>query len=146
VTRWLRRTRGAIGIGLTWAAAWGGAGVMFSGVLGLVEGRRRLDQMSLARAATWGAAVGFLLSATFVLAIALAGDHAFLWNLMVLGPIAAVAAAGSAAGSLVLARRTQALEKPIRAAGGGCPERCLRCRFSRGGSGSHRPPLAASRC
>jgi len=136
--KWLRRIRGAIGMGLTWAAAWGGAGtimmlgfllvtgsrpdapfplmfgafgfvagVIFSGVLGLLEGRRRFDQMSLPRFAAWGAAVGFLLSATFVLAVSLAGDPAFLWNLVVVGPVFAVAAAGCAAGSLALARRAQ---------------------------------------
>jgi hypothetical protein len=138
MTQWLRRIRSALGIGLTWAAAWGGAGtlvmlgfllrtgsrpdppfplmfggagfaagVLFSGLLVLVEGRRRFDQMSLLRFAAWGTAVGFLLSATFVLAVSLAGDPAFLWNLVVLGPIFAVAAAGSAAGSLALARRAQ---------------------------------------
>jgi len=136
--KWLRRIRGAIGMGLTWAAAWAGAGtlvmlgfllvtgsrpdapfplmfgaagfvagVIFSGVLGLVEGRRRFDQMSLPRFAAWGAAGGFLLSATFVLAVSLTGDPAFLWNLLVVGPVFAVAAAGSAAGSLALARRAQ---------------------------------------
>ncbi|UCG89035.1 MAG: hypothetical protein JSW71_11055, partial [Gemmatimonadota bacterium] len=69
--KWLRRIRGAIGMGLTWAVAWFGAGlvlllvvgfgaadvpfpigfgvfgflagVTFSGVLGVVEGRRRFD-------------------------------------------------------------------------------------------------------
>ncbi len=136
--KWLTRIRGAIGIGLTWAVAWFGAGmimvlglllvtgsrpdvpvpllfgafgfvagVIFSGVLGLVEGRRRFDQMSLPRFAGWGAAGGFLLSAAFVLAVALAGDPAFLWNLVVLGPLFAVAGAGSAAGSLALARRAK---------------------------------------
>jgi len=135
---WWRRIRGAVGMGLTWAAAWGGAGaitmlgfllatgrrpdapfplmfgafgfvagVIFSGVLGLVEGRRRFDQMSLPRFAAWGAAGGFLLSAAFVLAVSLAGDPAFLWNLVVVGPVFAVAGAGSAAGSLALARRAQ---------------------------------------
>lgn len=95
----LRRIRGAVGMGLTWAAAWFGAGaivvlgfllttgsrpdapfpllfgafgfvagVIFSGVVSLVEGRRRFDQMSLPRFAAWGAAGGFLLSAIFVLA------------------------------------------------------------------------------
>jgi hypothetical protein len=83
------------------------AGVIFAGVLALVEGRRRFDQMSQPRFAAWGAAVGFLLFATFVLTVALAGDPAFLWNLVVLGPIFAVAAAGSAAGLLALARRAQ---------------------------------------
>ena len=136
--KWWRRIRGAIGIGLAWAAAWAGAGmitmlgfllvtgsrpdapfplmfgalgfvagVIFSGVLGVVEGRRRFDQMSLPRFAAWGAGVGFLLSATFVLAVSLAGDPAFLWNLVVVGPVFAGAAASSAAGSLALARRAQ---------------------------------------
>jgi hypothetical protein len=134
----LRRVRGAVGMGLTWAAAWGAAGaittlgfllatgrrpdapfpfvfavfgfiagVLFSGVLGLVEGRRRFEQMSLPRFAAWGAAGGFVLSATFVLAVSLAGDPAFLWNLVVVGPLFAAAAAGSAAGSLALARRAK---------------------------------------
>jgi hypothetical protein len=83
------------------------AGVVFSGVLGLVEGRRRFGQMSLPRFAVWGAIGGLLLSATFVLAVALGGDPAFLRNLLVLGPVIAIAAAGSAAGSLALARRAQ---------------------------------------
>ena len=48
-----------------------------------------------------------MLSAIFVLAVALAEDPAFLWNLAVLGPIFAVAGAGSAAGSLALARRAE---------------------------------------
>jgi hypothetical protein len=141
VKKWLRRIRGAIGMGLTWGAAWGLvagnivmlgfllvtgsrpdapfpilfgasgflAGVIFSGVLGLVEGRRRFDQMSLPRFAAWGAIGGFLLSATFVLAVSLR-DPAFLWNLVVVGPAFAVAAAGSAAGSLALARRAQGRE------------------------------------
>lgn len=136
--QWLRRIRGAIGMGLTWAAVWGGVGtilmlgvllvtgsrpdaplplvagafgfvggVTFSGVLSLVEGRRRFDQMSLPRFAAWGAVGGFLLSATFVLAVSLAGDSAFLWNLVLVGPSFAIAGAGSAAGSLALARRAQ---------------------------------------
>ena len=136
--KWMRRVRGAIGMGLAWAVAWGGAGtimmlgillvsgsrpdapfplvfgafgfvagVAFSAVLGLVGGRRRFDQMSLPRFAAWGAAGGFLLSATFVLAVTLAGDPAFLWNLVIVGPAFAVAAAVSAAGSLALARRVQ---------------------------------------
>ena len=135
---WWIRIRGAIGMGLTWAVAWSGAGaivmlgfllrtgsrpdapfplmfgffgfvagVIFSSVLGLIEGRRRFDQMSLPRFAAWGAAGGFLLSATFVLAVSLSGNPGFLWNLVIVGPVFAVAAAGSAAGSLALARRAQ---------------------------------------
>jgi hypothetical protein len=134
--RWLRRIRGAVGMGLTWAAAWGVAGMMvalgfvlrtgsrpdapfpimfsvagfvagliFSGVLGLVDGRRRFDQMSLPRFAAWGAVGGFLLAATFVSVVALSGNIGFFWNLVLVGPLFAVAGAGSAAGSLALARR-----------------------------------------
>jgi hypothetical protein len=133
---WLRRIRGAIGTGVTWAVAWGAGGMMvalgfllltghrpdapfpimfsaagfvagliFSGVLGLVEGRRRFDQMSLPRFAAWGAAGGFLLSATFVAAVSLSGNPGFLRYLAVVGPLFAAAGAGSAAGSLALARR-----------------------------------------
>ncbi len=137
--KWLRRARGAIGMGLTWAAAWFGAGMLmmlgfllltgstgadvpyplgfgafgfvagvtFSGVLGIVEGRRRFDQMSLARFAGWGAVGGFLLSAIFVVVVALVEDPAFLGNLVVLGPVFSAAGAGSAAGVLVLARRAE---------------------------------------
>jgi hypothetical protein len=136
--KWSRRLRGAIGMGLTWAAAWGAAGsivvlgfvlrtgsrpdapfpimfaaagfvagLVFSGLLGLVDGRRRFDQMSLPRFAVWGAAGGFLLATTFVMAVSLSGDPGFLWNLVVVGPLFAVAGAGSAAGSLALARRAQ---------------------------------------
>jgi len=138
MTTWGRRIRGAIGTGLTWAAAWGGAGaivmlgfllrtgsrpdapfpfmfgaagfvggLIFSAVLSLVDGRRRFDQMSLPRFVAWGAAGGLLLAATFVSAVSLSGDPGFLWNLVVVGPVFAVAAAGSAAGSLALARRAE---------------------------------------
>ncbi len=137
--KWVRRIRGAIGTGLTWAAAWFGAGmimllgsllvtgstgadvpyplgfgafgfvagVAFSGILSLAEGRRRFHQMSMSRFAGWGAAGGFLLSAILVVAVALGEDPGFLGNLVVLGPIFAVAGAGSAAGSLALARRAE---------------------------------------
>lgn len=129
--KWLRRIRGAIGMGLIWALTWFGAGlilllvvgvgaadvpfplffgllgflagVTFSGILGIVEGRRRFDQMSLPRFAAWGGVGGFLLS--IVLAVALGGD-AF----PVLGPIFALSGAGCAAGSLALARRAGARE------------------------------------
>src|SRR5689334_13583225 len=91
--KWLRRIRGAIGTGFTWAAAWFAvgfvprwifginsdlpfpilfgalgfiAGLTFSGLLVLTDGRRRFDQMSLPRFAVWGATGGLLLSALFV--------------------------------------------------------------------------------
>ncbi|MGB5675025.1 MAG: hypothetical protein WBO43_10795, partial [Gemmatimonadota bacterium] len=70
-----------------------------SGVLGIVEGRRRFDQMSLPRFAGWGGLGGLLLSGVFVLAAGLRGDV-----ILVLGPVFAMASAASAAGSLALAR------------------------------------------
>ena len=54
-----------------------------------------------------GRSGGLSLSTAFVLAVALGGDPAFLRNLLVVGPAFALAAAGSAAGSLALARRAQ---------------------------------------
>jgi len=133
--KWLRRIRGAIGMGLIWAVAWFGAGmalllvvgfgaadvpfplgfgmlgffagVTFSVVLVIAEGRRRFDQMSLPRFAGWGAVGGLLLSVMFVLAVALAEDATFIANLVFLGPVFAVAGAGSAAGSLALARMAE---------------------------------------
>src|SRR3990170_308777 len=108
--KWMRRIRAAIGMGLTWAAAWFSAGMMlllvvgvdaadvpfplgfgllgflagvtFSGVLGIVERRRRFDQMSLPRFAGWGAVGGLLLSVMFVLAVALGGDPTLLDDLV----------------------------------------------------------------
>jgi hypothetical protein len=129
---WLRRIRGAIGMGLTWAVAWFGAGlillltvgvgaadvpfplffallgflagVTFSGVLGIVEGRRRFDQMSLPRFAAWGAIGGLLLSGILAWAAGLGGEF------LVLGPVFALSGAGCAAGSLALARRAEGRE------------------------------------
>ncbi len=127
---WLRRIRGAIGMGLTWAVAWFLAGVIlllivgvgaadvpfplgfgllgflagitFSGVLGLVEGRRRFDQMSLPRFALWGGVGGLVFSGLFVGAAALGAGA-----LLVLAPVFAVAGASCAAGSLALARMAE---------------------------------------
>ena len=127
---WLKRIRGVIGMGLTWAAAWGGVGPIigsvvisgstlsdaalllfefgvmgflggatFSVVLGIVEGRRRFDQMSLPRFAAWGALGGLLLS-MFVFAAELGQT-----DLIILSVVLPLLGAGSAAGSLALARR-----------------------------------------
>jgi hypothetical protein len=130
----LRRIRGAIGMGLTWAAAWSAvgtvprwvfgvetdaplplifglfgliAGVVFSAVLALTEGRRRFDQMSLPRFAGWGAMGGLLLSALFAKAASLGwGD------VLALAPTLAVASAVCASGSLAVARRAVRRELP----------------------------------
>jgi len=132
---WLRRIRGAIGTGITWAAAWSAvgvamrwvigietdaplplvfgvfgfiAGVVFSGVLALTEGRRSFDQMSLPRFAGWGAVGGLLLSAVFAKVASLGwGD------VLALAPTLAVASAVCASGSLALARRAVRRELPI---------------------------------
>ena len=128
--KWLRRIRGAVGMGLTWAVAWFGAGValllvvgvgaadvpfplgfgllgfcagvMFSGILGIAEGRRRFDQMSLPRFGVLGGVGGLLLSGIFVLLAGLGGKM-----LVVLGPVFALSGAGCAAGSLALARTAE---------------------------------------
>lgn len=125
---WLRRIRGAIGTGFTWGAAWSAAGLVprwvfgfnadapfplifgvlgfiagitFSGLLVLTEGRRRFHQMSLRRFAGWGAMGGLLLSAVFAKAASLGwGD------VLVIAPTFALASAVCASGSLAAARRT----------------------------------------
>jgi hypothetical protein len=137
---WLQRLRGAIGMGLAWAASWtpigaavdavlhyvlpgtpislGSAvilnattfaalgfvgGTIFSTVLRLAEGRHRFDELSMARFVAWGAVGGLLLGGTAV--------ATGLWGAS-LGPlgasmiaVATILAAGSAAGSLALARQ-----------------------------------------
>ena len=130
--KWLRRIRGAIGMGFTWGAAWSVAGmvprwvfgfnadvpfplvfgvlgfvagIIFSGLLVLIEGRRTFDQMSLPRFATWGAIGGFLLSAVFARAASLGAGDVF-----VIAPTFAVACAACASGSLALARRAERRE------------------------------------
>jgi hypothetical protein len=130
----LRRIRGAIGMGVTWAAAWfvaGSvprwvfgvntdaplplvfglfglmAGIVFSAVLALTEGRRSFDEMSLPRFAGWGAIGGLVLSAILAKAASLGwGD------VLALAPILAVASAVSASGSLAMARRAVRRELP----------------------------------
>jgi hypothetical protein len=131
---WLRRIRGAIGMGFTWAAAWFAvgfvprwvfgvysdlpfpllfgalgfiAGVTFSGLLVLTEGRRRFDQMSLPRFAGWGAMGGLLLSALFVRGTSLGWGE-----VLAISTTFAVACAVCAAGSLALARRAVRRELP----------------------------------
>ena len=130
MSKWLRRIRGAIGMGLAWAIAWFAAGMVlllivgpdaadvpfplgfgllgflagatFSGVLGIAGGRRTFDQMSLPRFAGWGAFGGLLFAVIFVLAAGLGGGV-----LLVLGPVFALSSAASAAGSLALARKAE---------------------------------------
>jgi hypothetical protein len=114
-------------MGLAWAVAWGGAGVVmavvtgftadvpfplffallgfiagviFSLILALTAGRRSFDQMSLPRFATWGAIGGLVMAAFFARAASLDwGD------VLVITPVFALASAVCASGSLALARR-----------------------------------------
>ena len=131
---WLRRIRGAIGMGVLWAAVWFAAGsvprwvfgvntdaplplvfglfgliagVVFSAVLALTEGRRSFDEMSLPRFAGWGAMSGLLLSAL----VAKAGSLGW-GDVLALAPTLAVASAVSASGSLAMARRAVRQELP----------------------------------
>ena len=84
------------------------AGVAFSGVLVIGEGRRRFDEMSIPRFAGWGAVGGLMFSVIFVFAAAaFAEGAAFLQNLVFLGPLFAGFGASIASGMLVLARKAQ---------------------------------------
>ena len=130
--KWLRRIRGSIGMGFTWAAAWFAvgfvprwvfgfntdvpfplvfgvlgfmAGIIFSGLLMLIESRRTVAQMTLPRFAAWGGLAGLLLSAFFTRLASL--DAA---DVLVVAPVFAVACAVCASGSLALARRGERLE------------------------------------
>ena len=132
--KWLRHIRGAIGMGVTWAAAllvvgfvprwvfgfnadlpfpilFGAlgfiAGVIFSGLLVLTEGRRRFDEVSLPRFAAWGATGGLLLSALFVRGVALGWGE-----VLAISTTFAVASAACAVGSLAVARRAVRREFP----------------------------------
>jgi peptidoglycan/LPS O-acetylase OafA/YrhL len=132
--KWLRRIRGAIGVGFTWAVAWSAvgfvvaavfrfqadapfpiifgvlgflAGIVFSAILALADGRRRFEEMSLPRFAGWGALGGLLLSAVFAKAASLGwGD------VVVIVPTFTLASAICASGSLAVARRAVRRELP----------------------------------
>lgn len=134
--KWLRRIRGAVGMGLTWAVVWAvvavligllvdpdgsademwpaiGAypgflgGVVFSVVLAIAGRRRSLDDLSIGRVAAWGAGAGLLVG-ILPFTIGEPTTEIPLWQLaaVVIGTIT-VLAAGSAAGSLALARRVE---------------------------------------
>jgi hypothetical protein len=140
--KWLRRIRGAVGMGLTWALVWApvavligtqivdpddsmdemwwmaGAlpgflsGVAFSAVLGIAARRRRLDELSVARVGGWGAVAGLLIGVLPFL-LGSPSEGGPVW------PLAATVitsitllSAVSAAGSLALARRAQMRELP----------------------------------
>lgn len=122
--RWIR---GAVGMGLAWAVAWSGAGIvpariarldsdlpfsllfapfgfvagtLFFGILAALERRRRLDRVSLSWFAGSGALSGLLLA---VFVTVLRGEAR---EVLVFGPVLALVGAVCAAGSLAVARRS----------------------------------------
>lgn len=140
--KWWRRIRAAIGMGLTWGAVGFVAGILlarvpgfysdlpfalvfaplgfvagivFSGILVVVGGRRGFDRMSIPRFAGFGAVSGLLLSGIVVGGAALRGE-AWWAELLLFGPALATGSAVCAAGSLALARRAERRELPGAAA------------------------------
>ena len=99
MNNWLRNIRDAVGMGLIWAVAWAPVGVLIGAIvdpnesmdepwlmvgilpgflcgvlfvvmLRLAEDSGRRDELSLRRAAAWGALSGLMVPVLFVLAIA----------------------------------------------------------------------------
>ena len=127
----LRRLRAAVGMGVTWAVAWLGlgvaaglaafdlgaiglmvnalasgaagfvGGVAFAAVLGLADSRRRFDELSLPRVACWGALGGALVGGLQLAVFAAIGS---VPNPLMLVAVQGLIGAGSAAGTLALAR------------------------------------------
>jgi hypothetical protein len=132
MTRWLRRIRAAVGMGLIWGVAWaivGGAvmegivdphgkildmwpqtlaipgflcGAVFSGLLGLAASGRRFDELSLPRFGALGAGTGLLLG-VLVAATGPASLPLWLRAAVVIAPLTILSAA-SATASLAVAR------------------------------------------
>ena len=134
--KWLKRIRGAVGTGLTWAAAWGLVGPLllslatgvlsggqqfaipwlssvlnfaasglvgggaFSVLLGLAEGRRTFDEMSLPRFASWGALAAMPICGT----VLVLSEVTWISGILGMVAITALLGAGSASASLALAR------------------------------------------
>lgn len=145
---WLRRVRGAIGMGLTWAVGWspvgalmgavlwalyfdgwgigpgtvvGGytglfaglgflGGAIFSMVLRIAEGRRRFDQLTLPRFALWGG-VGGLILGVLTVTLPIVGFSGVTPLTVAVAGAASLLGAGSAAGTLALARRAAAPDR-----------------------------------
>ena len=135
--KWLRRIRGAVGMGLTWAVGWavvGGGlmeglvdphgkildmwpqtlaipgflgGAVFSMVLGIAAGGRRFDELSLSRFGAWGAVAGLLLG-VFAVGTGMASGVLPLWlRAVVIIGPMTLLSAVSASGSLALARMAE---------------------------------------
>jgi hypothetical protein len=122
---WMRRIRGALGMGLTWFAGWVAVGflmefvdpngqiadiwpavlgipgfiggVVFSAVLGIAASRRRFDELSLPLFGALGAGAGVLGVLPFAISADIARAAVFLASTTTLGAISAV-------GTLAIAR------------------------------------------
>ena len=136
---WLRRIRGAVLMGLTWALVWAPVGVLigtivdpdgsmdemwvlvgaypgflcglaFSIVLGFAERRRSLDELSLRRTGAWGAAGGLLVGLLpFAVGTASTALPLWQWGVLIVGTFTLLSA-GSAVASLWLARMAKKRE------------------------------------
>jgi threonine/homoserine/homoserine lactone efflux protein len=131
----LKRIRGAIGMGITWALGWApvavlvgtqiidpddsmdemwvmvGAlpgflsGVLFSIVVGVAARRQRLDELTIARVARWGAIAGLFIGILpFLIGDTDGSPPAWLLAAIII-PTFTVLSTLSAAGSLAIARR-----------------------------------------
>ncbi len=135
--QWFRRARAALGMGVIWALAWavigGGimegivdrdgrildmwpqtlaipgflSGVLFSVLLLVGDRRRRFDELSHSRVATWGIGAGIALGSV-ALALGAGPGITPVWLrlLTIYGPLTVLTTA-SATGSLALARKAQ---------------------------------------
>jgi hypothetical protein len=135
VRQFLRRVRGAVGMGVVWALVWApiavvigttivdphdtmdemwpmvGAlpgflgGVTFSVVLATAARRRRLEELSIGRVAAWGALAGFVVG-SLPFFLGTPTASVPLWELFsIVAGSITVMSAGSAAASLAIARR-----------------------------------------
>ena len=128
--KWLIRIGRAAMMGLAWAAAWvpvgllagwlmvgelepewiGGplyagflCGAMFSAVVGIADGRRGLDEMSLPRSGARGAVSGLLVGALWVVLVLSSDPPQWLLEGAVVGSLTLLSAV-SGVGSALLAR------------------------------------------
>jgi len=128
--KWFIRSYRAAMMGLAWAAAWvpagslvgslivgelepewiGGplyagflCGAMFALVARIADGRRRLDEMSLAWSGIRGAASGLLVGAVWLVVVLLSDPPQWLLNGAVVGSLT-ILSAGSGVASVLVAR------------------------------------------
>jgi hypothetical protein len=100
VPRWVFGINADVPFPLVFGALGFVAGITFSGLLALIEGRHGFDQLSLPRVAGWGALGGLLVSSLFAKVVSLGWS-----DVLAIAPTFAVACVVCASGSLALARR-----------------------------------------